>query len=174
MNLPSIEWDSRSLLLDQLSKTERSILIGGDIESPSSFFSCRVTSCAGYVEIGVISNQPRGFVGFELLPDGTLLLIGHDQAFTVVNIAKVDVHLNEQLDGVFFEFLVDEPRHQVLAIHELGVVVLSFEGHVKWRYSSSDILEDWRIIGDSIRLSAMDEASVLVNLTTGTQVHSQS
>ena len=173
MNLSLIEWDSRNLLLEHLCITAKSVLIGGDIESPYRFVSCRATSSAGDVEIGVISNQPGGSICCELLPRGNLLIIGHDQAATVVDLAKGAIDLNERLDGVFFEFIVDESRNQVLAIHELGVVAISFDGHVQWRCSSSEILEDWQVIGGSIQLSAMDDESMLVDLANGALVPSQ-
>ncbi|MGJ4945583.1 hypothetical protein ACQR1W_33830 [Bradyrhizobium sp. HKCCYLS1011] len=167
MKLSLIEWDSRNLLLEHLAKTERTVLIGRDIESPASFFSCRAPSSAGYVEIGVISNQTGGSVCCELLRSGKFLCIGRDQAVTIVDLAKVKIHLDERLDGVFFEFVADDSRNQVLAIHELGVVAISLDAHVNWRRSSADILEDWQIIGGSIQLSAMDEETMLVDLASG-------
>jgi hypothetical protein len=174
MNLSLIKWDSRNQLLEHLSKTERSVLIGRDIESPSRFFSCRAISCVGDIELGVISNQPRGSVCCELLHNRNLLIIGHDQTVTVVNIDEGAIHLHERLDGIFFEFIIDESRNQVLTIHELGVVAICFEGHVRWLYSSPEILEDWQMISGSIRLNPMDEATVLVDLTSGVLVRSQS
>lgn len=168
MSLPLIEWDSRNLLLEHLSKTAGSVLIGSDCESPSRFVSCRAASCLGHVEVGVVSNQSGDFVHCELLPDGNLLFIGHDQVVTVVSLAEGEVLVNERLDGVFFQFIVDEPRNQVLAVHELGVTAVSFEGDVQWRFSSVEILEDWQIAGGNIRLSAMNEGMVFVDLISGT------
>jgi hypothetical protein len=167
MKLSLTEWDSRNLLLEHLSKMKSSVLIGRDVESPVVFVSCQVHSTLGLAEIGVIASQRGGSICCELLPGEKFLCIGRDHAVTIVNLTKCDVHLDERLEGVFFEFVPDASRSQLLAVHELGVLAISFDALVNWRRSSADILESWSIVGDSIELSTMDQPKMVLDLVSG-------
>jgi hypothetical protein len=65
----------------------------------------------------------------------------------------------------FVEF-VSYNEQEFLVIGEIGVLMVSTEGKMKWSFSK-DVITGYKIDKDTIILTFMDEPSVIINLNNG-------
>lgn len=168
MNVPLVNWDTRNLLFNHIGKAASGLLVGGDAEAPRRYFSCSVER----LEIGIIVNQPAHLPCVLAVPRSSRLFIGYDQSVAIIDVTSIALLNTMLLEGVFFEFLPDYGRQQILAIHELGVVALSLSGNVVWRFITPDIVENWQIVHDCLSLTVMDQRDkITLNVADGKYCH---
>ena len=172
MNVILKSWEAKSLLLNHIGQNPPGVVVGSATQAPRGYYSCSVEGASGSLHIGVIANQPK-VPSVVYLAKSQLTILGYDQSVALVDYPSATLRQTTALDGVFFEFLWDEERAQVLVINELGVVAISELGLELWRYTTSDILEEWGKANDRLVLTLMDtSASVELMLEDGAPVSS--
>lgn len=165
-------WETKNLLLNHVSQNLPSVVVGSATEAPRGYYSCSVDGQNGALCIGVIVNQSKA-PAVLYLAASQRAVFGYDQSVALVDYRSATLLETTPLDGVFFEFLRDEERAQLLVLHELGVVAISELGEELWRYTTTDIVQDWRRVTDCLVLNLMDtSASVELSLKDGTPVAS--
>ena len=65
----------------------------------------------------------------------------------------------------FFEFL--ENDSYLIAIFEMEISVISKDGELKWKLELPEILIDWEIVDENIKLSYFDGKIGIHSLKTG-------
>ena len=65
----------------------------------------------------------------------------------------------------FFEFL--ENDSYLIAIFEMGISVINEDGELKWKLELPEILIDWEIVDENIKLSYFDGKIGIHSLKTG-------
>jgi hypothetical protein len=160
-------WETKNLLLNHVQRNSPSVVVGSASEAPRGFYSYSVDEVDCPILIGVMVNQskaPRALI----LPASQRVVLGYDQSIALVDCPSGKLLGTTLLDGVFFEFLRDEERGQVIVVHELGVVAISELGEELWRYTTCEILEDWRKVNGFLVLALMDTNEALeLNLESG-------
>jgi len=159
--------DSKSKMEERLRASSRAVMVGADAESPRSFYTIALHGDNPLiVGLSISGLGPKPSVAASR--NGEHLLIGHDRSLTVVDVPSGKIVVVHSLDGAFFQFL--EPfEKNVVAIHELGALQVSFDGAVGWTVSSSDIVENFRVEdGRVLELSVADSVAPLrVSLADG-------
>lgn len=167
MSVSLESWETKSLLLNHISQNSPSVVVGTATEAPRAYYSCSVEGANGLLLIGVVVNQSK-VPSVLCLPTSQRVVIGYDQSFALVDCRSATLLGTTLLDGVFFEFCQDRERGLVLVLHELGVVAISELGEELWRYTTCDILEDWKLVDSRIVLTVMDtNVSVELRLENG-------
>lgn len=153
MKLQIAAWESRSVLVNHLGDCARNALVGGGVEAPNAFYSCSAESGSGVCEVGIVLSNCgiRPSVMLDALSE--MLLIGHDESISILDLVCLEIKRVIRLEAPFFEFIVDSLYGQILAIYELGVVALSGRGDVHWEFMTQDILKDWRIESGQLLIS---------------------
>lgn len=170
MSVSLKSWETKSLLLNHISQNSPSVVIGSATEAPRGYYSCSIEGINGSLHIGVITNQPK-VPAVVYLAESQRLALGYDQSVALVDFSSATLWGTTTLDGAFFEFLRDEERAQILVLHELGVVAISELGVELWRYTTSDILEEWEKVCGHLVLTLMDTStSVELRLEDGAMI----
>ena len=142
-------------------------MVGADTEAPRAYYSFSTERNGIPFQFGIIVNQ-RKSPHVLSLPASQMILVGHDQAISVVDFANLKLSISKLLDGLFYEFLSDSANEQILVVHELGVIALSMTCEVKWSFVSPDVLLNWQIEDGKLRLDVTDSpAPYLIDLRTG-------
>lgn len=149
-------WDSKSLLLSHLAECPASIVVGWDVEAPRGYYSCSLKGAPYPVQLGIIVNQQKA-PSLLLLLSARCVLVGHDQSISIIDLESGSLLETILLEGIFFEFLRIEEMELILVLHELGCMALSEQGEVLWQRAARDVLEGWRVVGDRLELTIMDD-----------------
>lgn len=157
-------WESKSVFLNYVTQGGAYIMINNHVEAPRGYYSCTVGGGTRTIRVGLIVNQRQQPVMLPL-PSSGCALFGYDQSISVVDYESVSVGKTINLEGIFFEFIIDREKARILALHELGVVALSEYGDELWRYLADDIIESWSLADDHLVLKIMDaETPFVLNL----------
>lgn len=137
------QWESKVALLSHLAGGGAHVVVGAHAESPRSFFSFRVLADGIACELGVFSSGLG--VDPEIVALGArVVLIGHDDRMTWVDVTECRVSQSHRLSGVFYRFVtLPGECSDVVALHELGLVRVDASGRTVWTVDT-DIVEDVR------------------------------
>lgn len=159
--------DSRSEMEERLRLASRSLLIGADAQSPRAFYLIE-PEVNESIRLGLcVSNQtpqPRA-VSF-----GAVLLVGHDQSLTWIDVQLGKVTAMHHLEGVFYDF-VQHGDQEIGVIHELGALKVRADGTVCWTVATSDVIEGFAVEDARLlRIDVTDSDPVRVSLADGRKI----
>jgi len=101
---------------------------------------------------------------------GAVVLIGHDQSLTWVDVKVAQVTARHHLEGVFYDF-VQLGDLEILVIHELGALKVRVDGTVCWTVPTSDVVVGFHVEdGQVLTIDITDCAPVRVSLANGRRV----
>jgi hypothetical protein len=164
-----VHWDSKSEMEEQLRRHGRALLIGNDAEAPRLFYTLVLAGdhplmiglCCSGLGIGprVVTSRSRA-----------RLLVGHDCSLTCVDVPDGRIVITLRLDGAFYE-LIELAADNVAVIHELGAMKVNFDGAIGWMVSSPDVIKDFNIDRDVLKLVIEGmKAPLKVALSNGRQL----
>jgi hypothetical protein len=95
-----------------------------------------------------------------------VVAVGCNSSVTYVDIGAGGIRSAVTLPFVFYRFLpIASPQH-ILALHELGVMMLDCSGNVLWRYDSDGIIESCEVWHGSLVVRLMSGEKVELALPT--------
>jgi len=150
------EWDSKRALEAHLDATHTtSIVLGQNAESPRRFYSLLLEQEKETTTVVVWSSGLGSKPSIAVFPD-ECALVGHDTWLTSLDLKGRTEIRSRRLGGVFYEFLPLHREHEVLVIHELGVMRVDLGGSVIWAVDT-EVIEGWEVseTGD-LTLTIMD------------------
>ena len=132
----------------------------------------------GKISIALIENieSKKRFI-FKYFDAGVspeiLYIEGKELIFLGIQfeIIKIDLKNNELKSVIkfssnfFFEFL--ETKDFIISIFEMGICVFYKNGTIKWYMELPEILIDWEIIGNDIKLTFFDNEIFFHSIETG-------
>ena len=166
-------WGSRAELLSHLSQLGPSYaLLGQDSEVEKVFCSATVyLPGPGDRRIGYgVVAEGHGLVPQLLLQDPQVgLMVGFNREVVGLDAEVSRIRFRHRLDALFWTFLATRTPDVIVAVHEIGAVALSADGAELWR-CSKDLVTDYAIVGDELRLTFADDPPVRLALATGREV----
>ena len=139
--------------------------LGEDADAPRDFFCFTVSKPESPVaRIGILSFG----VGTEpnwLIKDGKIL-IGYNDRIAIFGLEKFSLERETNLSSLFYKFIVFEQFEHICVLCETAIVGMSSNGLEIWRVDT-DLITDFAISGNSIRLEFSDSPVVEINLYTG-------
>lgn len=162
------EHETRSHLEGMLQHCRHSILVGADAEYPTEFYSVKIRLgwSLDCVVIG-ICNEGHGVIPKLLLqPAVSTVILGFNREIIALRIPDLSTRFQIRTATIFRAFLPLEDRKVILAFDEIGVIALTENGHELWRYEK-DVLQNYVIDGDTLKLSFMDAPRVVLDLSSG-------
>lgn len=146
-----------------------SLLLGSEAESASEYHSLAIYprgAVGGRFAVGVITQTPDLPPHLLLKPQRNLLLLGFNSEVVGIGLPERTVRFQHTCDWLFTHFL-DAPAADVtLALYEVGLLALDADGRELWR-KTTDILVDWKLDGDTVRLEQMEAGRLVLDLRTG-------
>lgn len=132
----------------------------------------------GRISIALIENteSKKRFI-FKYFDAGVspeiLYIEGKELIFLGIQfeIIKIDLKNNELKSVIkfssnfFFEFL--ETKDFIISIFEMGICVFYKNGTIKWYMELPEILIDWEIVGNDIKLTFFDKKISIQSIETG-------
>lgn len=161
-------WARREELEEYLRGLQgSSVLLGRDAQVGAAFYSVTLRWSGGNdVAYGVIS-EGHGLVPCALMEDpGIGLVIGLNQEVVGVEATKAQVRFRHELDALFWTFLLTPSPEVIVVIFEIGAMAIAPDGQELWRYSK-DLVTDYAIVDNEVRLAFLDETPVSLDLASG-------
>lgn len=160
--------DSKSELKEKLkNSTCNSLMLGEDSEIERSSFLFRVVmeeDLLTVLEIGVVS-EGHGLQPECKLIDEKYICIGFNKEVHIIDIDNFLKRCKVKLDSLFYEFISLERKDRLIVLQELGLTCISLEGKKIWEHST-DVINDYKVVNDSIELST-DEITITILNSTG-------
>ena len=103
--------------------------------------------------------------GIILIKDGKIL-IGYNDRIAIFGLEKFSLERETNLSSLFYKFIVFEQFEHICVLCETAIVGMSSNGLEIWRVDT-DLITDFAISGNSIRLEFSDSPVVEINLYTG-------
>lgn len=168
--LESRSFSKKENVFQCLSECEKgSVLLGENAKQELEFFAIIVClDFTGVTTFGIgIISEGHG-IAPRLLPlEGTgKILCGFNNEAVCVDLNEQAVDYRHQLDSVFRSFVHLHEHRMILVFHEIGVLALRENGNQIWAFST-DIIENCRIVGQTLHLQFMDAPSVTLGLFSG-------
>ncbi len=163
-------WEDLESLYTYLEGGEQGhLLLGVDGESLDKFYSLSI-EIGGYRSkrflIGVCSADHGLEPHLLLEPARELLGVGFDQEAVFVDVATCKTKYHLKLDSLFRSFLRSAKGEPLLVFHEIGVLGVLESGEVSWHYEA-DVIEDFELLDNILKLDFMDSESVEIDIRTG-------
>lgn len=146
-----------------------SLLLGSEAESGSEYHSLAVYprgAVEGRFGVGVVTQTPELPPHLLLRPERNLLLFGFNSEVVGVGLPERAIRFRHTCDWLFSHFLDAPALGVVLAFYEVGVLALDYDGRELWR-RTTDILVDWKLAGETVRLEQMEAGRLVLDLRTG-------
>ncbi len=165
------EWSNRADLETHLSESQgKVILLGSKTEHPRVYHSYSLSprwSRAKELRIGVVS-EGHGLVPQVLVSrDMTGVLVGFDCELVCIDLARGDQRYRVAADGLIYACTEAEDTSRVLVVHEFGVMCISPGGDVLWSHHTDDLIEDFEIVDEELRITQIDGPPKTVDLASG-------
>jgi hypothetical protein len=152
---------SLSELQERLRRTQRSVMLGDDDESPIEYFTASLPSCL----VGICSQGHGIRPSIELDMDRGTAWVGFNSKLANLDVVKCRTNFIIQLDCVFYSILCRMQDGSVIVINELGADRVSSSGNVLWHVSTY-LLTDFADCGESIKLTD-ENCSIRIDKNSG-------
>lgn len=164
------QWVNKTQLREHLaSRCRKYSVLGEDVDAPKEFFSVitqTLESRLDNIGIGICSMgiglQPEVY----LHPKTNKLVVGFNSSLCVMSLSDGTVTFCHELNSPFYEITPIYSLHQILIQHEVGIVMLTEEGKILWKYDG-DIITGLQHCGNTLELQFMDTPSVKLSLDVG-------
>ena len=171
-------WQTKRELACSLSSCDvGSILLGDDTDEARQFYSVVVylkwpTTSGASFGVGICS-EGHGLTPHLLVGSNTdLLIFGFNSEVIGISIEEKRPRFRIDLDYLFNSFIHLKKEQTILALHEIGVVALTEDGHERWRYSK-DVIGGLTIEKTTLILNFVDSPPVSLDLTSGQVIGTQ-
>ncbi len=122
------------------------------------------------VDIDDVGLEPGLLLDLERIN----LIIGYDEAVTVIDLPSMNIVAHFDLDYMFYQF---HSLHHLgftdffLVQSEVGIKAISYDGSVLWSYVASDIISSLTVSNHSIFIKFMDiPKTVILSLEDGREI----
>jgi len=141
------------------------VVLGGESEVPQRFYSIEIHA-SGLSDrpafgIGLLS-EGHGLEPEMCLIDDNHLLLGLNSQLAVIDLLQRQVDNVIRLESLFRTLLSTETG-QIIVIHDIGIAALARDASLLWNYSE-DLVEDWELEENHIRIHFANSSSILVDL----------
>ncbi|MBN1886577.1 MAG: hypothetical protein JW850_01250 [Thermoflexales bacterium] len=164
------EWQSKHQMISSLEDCEAgSCVLGENPDQESNFYSVVVhLGQSGLRRYGIgICSQGHGLVPHLLIqPEFLRLILGFNSDIVGIRIPDGRVDFSLHLDSLFYSFLPVYNKKVILVMHESGVVSLTQNGQMIWKFEK-DIITRTTIEENYLWLTFMDALPVRLNLLNG-------
>ena len=140
------------------------LILGESAEQQTAFFLVTVhLGWNGRHRFGIgICSEGYGLKPHLLLqPELSQFLLGFNHEVVAVGVEDRCIRSRILLDSLFHSFLA--LKQGLLIFHEIGLLALDNQSQKIWEYEA-DVIEDFEIIGDHLKLRFMDAPPVSLNL----------
>ncbi len=165
-------WLDRRSLADHLVQCNQGqYMLGADTAYPKAFFSITVyPGCAEYERdcfgIGLCSEGHGLLPHLLLQSEHNRLLLGFNSQVAAFRPPDTEPFGLWNLDTLFHKFVWFGAMERILIQHEIGVLALTSELKVAWRFSR-DVITRLMIVGADLSLDFMDSESIVLRLLDG-------
>jgi hypothetical protein len=167
------EWGSKRLLEEHLAQCASSrVVVGERAGYAGQCFSITYMPVRGTQtesRIGIVSAG----LGAALRPQVLLVLseglvfIGLNDEVAAWNPVRHMLASSLELGSPFHSFVRCPGRDAILVVHELGMHFIRPNGEVTWSYDGHEVIEDFELGNQHVRIQLADGAVVTVSLQDG-------
>jgi hypothetical protein len=144
-------------------------MLGAKTQYPQRFYSVTLFPHGRLDErsgIGICSESPDLPPHLLLKPESHLLYVGYNNEVAAIGVPEGGIRFCFPCDWLFSHFVDLCDWKIILAFYEVGILAVSEEGEQLWSVST-DIIVDWAVDGDRLRLELLEAAPMLLDLRTG-------
>ena len=164
------QWSNKIQLREYLAKRCRKYaILGKNIEDTQEFFSVIIQAAEPPLDnsgVGicsmVIGLQPEIY----LQPQNRILLVGFNSTVYGVDLLDSTVAFCHELNSPFYYFAPVSMPPRILVQHEVGIVMLTEEGEVLWKFDG-DIITGLQYYDNKLELQFMDTSPISLELESG-------
>jgi len=141
-------------------------MVGTSVVAPSAYYSFEVRQGERRLaNIGLVSSG----LGIEpsWLMKKSKLLIGFDDRVAVFSVPRINHEREVPLLSVFYAFLDLKEHPHLCVVCETAVIAMLPDGVITWRADTTDVVADYRVLGDVIEMQFMDSKKARIDLTSG-------
>jgi hypothetical protein len=95
------------------------------------------------------------------------LLVGFSQSIAVLETSSLDLIRRTELPFVFRAFIELRGRDLVLVDCEIAIIAIDRDGQIHWTVQTRDLILDFEVQGDALRLTLDDRSTLAINVDTG-------
>lgn len=164
------QWANQTQLKEYITRyCSKYYFWGEDIDRPKEFFSVIIRPVDDRLEgIGVgicslgIGLQPVIY----LQEESNKLIIGYNSNVCGLNLNNGAMTFCYKLNSPFYDIVVLPIQYRILIQHEVGVVMLTEEGEILWKFDG-DIITGLQHSENALELQFMDMPTVSLALDSG-------
>jgi hypothetical protein len=164
------QWVNKVQLKEYLvNRCKKYSLLGEDIDTPQEFFSVAIESVESrFDNIGIgiysvgIGLQPEIY----LQPETRKLFVGFNSNVCGMNLLGGTMTFCHELNSPFYSFAPVSVPPQILVQHEVGLMMLTEEGKVIWKFDG-DIITGLQYYDNRIDLQFLDAPPISLTLDFG-------
>jgi hypothetical protein len=167
------QWGDKGQMKRFLSSFRHSYYILDEaFEQQQEFYSVRIQSTehpGTILLVGICSGGIGLLPSILVLAKPKTLFVGYNSRITIFDIDDAKSVFEYELDSLFYSFTLLPAEDKILVQHETGMVMLTKEGVVIWKFLG-DIITNLQIDNGFVLLDFMDAPSVSLVLESGKPV----
>lgn len=126
--------------------------------------------CIQMLESGFKFGLSYNYTGLkpEILEIGdTRIFIGFDKKILCIDQFNYQLLKEKAMESLFYEFIDIEQYTLVVAICELDLIVMNYEGETIWNIGFRDIIENFSRDGELLKIKCSDGDNFVFNIHNG-------
>ncbi len=162
-------WHNKQEMVNFLTTCEAGyLLLGENPKQESEFYSATIYLNRAMNRFGVgICSLGIGLTPALLpQPENSVLIFGFNSDVVGVRIPGGEIVFQLKVETLFHAFLSVHRKEMILVKDEIGIVALTQNGNVLWKFGR-DVITNAVIEGDQLHLQFMDSPEVFLNLSNG-------
>ncbi|MDD1503501.1 hypothetical protein PVA17_12110 [Lysinibacillus sp. CNPSo 3705] len=164
-NYNLFEFESKSEIENYLRVNQFNLLNNNCVDQ--KIFYGIGTDTVDSIFIGVVGGQHGIIPSLQEVETENCILISIDEKVYCVELKNYEMLWLKEFDSIVYEIL-KAPDFSLLILCELGVTCITYSGEKLWEHTS-DVITDYRLEGNSLRLST-DEEEYYILLKNGSVI----
>lgn len=136
-------------------------------EDWANYYQAITINAEEKVSIGVAYNHQGIDPTTLIIQQPKQILIGFDKKIVGIDYTTKRIMFEKKLFSLFYNFIYVLELGFIVVLNELDINVIDSRGNTIWQCDGSDILAEYEVLGDKLRIKYMDDNEIVFSIKDG-------